>query len=264
MTATTKYSQPATAPDDQTKAVDETVDNTAVSNSPNNKTFAWLFSAFVIVALIAIAWRWQADVRAFLNLISDQETVSAYLQGYGLLGPFVLALAQMLQVLIAFIPGHVFLIAAGYVYGFPLGLLLNITFTVVASQLCFLLARWAGRPVVHKFVKPATVDQWERIANQKGILFFTLSFLLPVFPSDAMNFVGGLSGISPRKFLVANFLGRFPSAVMLTLIGSHGLEMTTLTWAVITAVTVFLFLVGRYAMAKIHAQAQLPPPDTFL
>ncbi|MCA9948224.1 MAG: TVP38/TMEM64 family protein [Anaerolineales bacterium] len=258
MTVTTEYSEPVTTPDKIAETGTAPVENTAVSDSPNNKVFTWLFSAFVIVALIAIAWHWQADIRMFLNLISDQETVSAYLQGFGLLGPFVLALAQMMQVLIAFIPGHVFLIAAGYVYGFPLGLLLNITFTVAASQICYLLARWAGRPVVHKFVKPATVDQWERIANQKGVLFFTLAFLLPVFPSDAMNFVGGLSGISARKFLVANFLGRFPSAVMLTLIGSHGLEMTPTAWVAITAVTVFLFLIGRYAMAKIHAQAQTP------
>ncbi len=229
--------------------------NSAVSAKKASRFGWWLLALVIIVALGAAAWFWRADIQKILRLMSDQETVSAYLQSFGLLGPLVLAIAQMLQVLIAFIPGHVFLIAAGYVYGFPLGLLMNITFTVVASQICFLLARWAGQPVVNRLVDPQTVIQWSKIADQKGILFFTLAFLLPVFPSDAMNFVGGLSGLSSRKFLVASFMGRLPSAIMLTLIGSHGLEFSNTGWAAITAVAVLLFLVGRYVMGNIQKQA---------
>lgn len=260
MTVTTEYSKPVVVINTITETPDST-ENTAVSSFPLKKFFSWLFVSLLLISLGVAAWYWRAEARSFLTLISDQETVSNYIQSFGLLGPFVLAIAQFLQVLIAFIPGHVFLIAGGYVYGFPLGFVLNMTFIVVASQICYLLARWAGRPFVHKLADAETVDHWERVANQKGVLFFTLSFLLPVFPSDAMNFVGGLSGISSRKFLLASFLGRFPSAVMLTLIGSHGLEMTNTTWAAITVFTVSLFLIGRYVMAKIHAQAANLPPQ---
>ena len=143
------------------------------------------------------------------------------------------------------------LITAGYVYGFPLGLFFNITFTVAASQLAYLFARWAGRPLVYRFVDQETIEYWERIANQKGVIFFTISFLLPIFPSDAMNFVAGLSGIDARRFLVANFVGRFPSAVMLTLIGAYGLELSTLMWALIIAAYVLFFVVGHYAVNQI-------------
>jgi uncharacterized membrane protein YdjX (TVP38/TMEM64 family) len=66
-----------------------------------------------------------------------------------------------------------------------------------------------------------------------------------------MNFVAGLSGIDARRFLVANFVGRFPSAVLLTLIGAYGLELTTTMWALIIAAYVLFFVVGHYAVNQI-------------
>jgi uncharacterized membrane protein YdjX (TVP38/TMEM64 family) len=188
--------------------------------------------------------------------ISDQDAFGAYLQSFGVWGPLVLWIAQLLQVFIAFIPGHVVLIAAGYVYGFGLGLLFNISFTVAASQLAYLFARWAGRPLVYRLADRETVDYWERVANQKGVLFFTIAFLLPIFPSDAMNFVAGLSGIDSRRFLVANFLGRLPSAVMLTLIGAYGLEFSNSIWGLIILAFVLLFVGGQLVVGRIRRSVE--------
>lgn len=206
-----------------------------------------------ILVFLVLLWLMRAPVWEMLTLLQNQEAVSAYVQQYGAWGPLVLAIVQLVQVLVAVIPGHVFLVAAGYVYGFIPGLLLNIVCTVGASQVGFALARWAGRPFVHKLVaNEDLLERWYRIGEERGFVFFTISFVLPVFPTDMMNFVAGLSGISGRKFLAANALGRFPSAVMLTLIGSHGLEFSNATWAVIGAIAVTVFLTGRYAVMRIE------------
>ena len=236
----------------------------ANGNGRSNRRLFWsILSLLLFVALTVIIWIWWDEVKELMVFISDQEAFSAYLQSYGIWGPLVLWIAQLLQVFIAFIPGHVVLIAAGYVYGFPLGLLFNITFTVAASQLAYLFARWAGRPLVYRLADRETVDYWERIANQKGVLFFTITFLLPIFPSDAMNFVAGLSGIDSRRFLLANFLGRFPSAVLLTLIGAYGLELNNTMWALIILAYVLFFVLGHYVVNRIkrsvdHADQLLP------
>lgn len=210
----------------------------------------------VLVILIIGLWTWWEPIIELVALLRDQETVSNYVQDFGAWGPLVLAIAQFIQVLFAFIPGHVFLVAAGYVYGFVGGFLLNLASTVLASQACYLLAREAGRPLVTNFVDREVIDRWEDVANEKGFVFFTIAFLLPVFPSDAMNFVAGLSGINARLFLAANFLGRFPSAIVLTLIGSHGLEMPPLAWAGLAIANVILFLVGRYAVNRLQASVR--------
>lgn len=209
----------------------------------------FLTAALMVVWAVTVFWQ---SLTEYAHFLSDQRVVSHFVQSYGLLGPLVLAIAQLTQVMIAFIPGHVFLVAAGYVYGLPLGFLMNITFIVAASQLSFLLAQRYGRPIVNRLAKPEQVDKWQAIAEERGFIFFTIAFVLPVFPTDLMNFVAGLTGMSPRKFLAANFLGRLPSAIVLTLIGSHGLEFPDYAWWVIGALVAVLYVSGRLVMLRIE------------
>lgn len=217
----------------------------------NNTTKRWLLVGSVLV-LAVLTWLLRQSLSTWLAVLSDQEFVSSYVQSYGALAPLVLALLQVLQVIVAFIPGHVFVIAGGYIYGMPWGLLFNIVCVVTASQLGFLLARWAGRPMVHRLAPRETIDKWEAIAEKQGFLFFTIAFVLPVFPTDIMNFVAGLTGISSKKFLAANFLGRFPSVLLLTLIGSHGLELSHTAWVLLALLVTAVYIAGRFAILRIE------------
>ena len=230
-------------------------------NGRSNKRLFWSIVSIILFALLTVAvWYWWDEANLLMTFISDQEAFGEYLRSFGVWGPLVLWIAQLFQVFFAFIPGHVVLIAAAYVYGFPLGLFFNITFTVAASQLAYLFARWAGRPVVYRLADRETVDYWERVANQKGVFFFTIAFLLPIFPSDAMNFVAGLSGITFRRFLLANFLGRLPSAIMLSLIGAYGLKFTNTMWGLILLAFLLLFILGYLAVNHIKKSVENGDP----
>jgi uncharacterized membrane protein YdjX (TVP38/TMEM64 family) len=217
------------------------------TKSPSNRR---IFVSLVIIALFILLslafWYWWDNLKDLIAFVSNQDQFGEYLRSFGVLAPLVLFAAQMIQVFIAFIPGHVVSISGGYVFGFAWGLIMNLSFTVFASQMAYYLARYAGRPIVYKLADRETVDYWERVANQKGTVFFTIAFLLPIFPSDAMNFVGGLSGISAGKFLIANFFGRMPSAIMLTMIGAYGMEFSQLAWGVIILIFVIVFIAGNY------------------
>jgi uncharacterized membrane protein YdjX (TVP38/TMEM64 family) len=71
-----------------------------------------------------------------------------------------------------------------------------------------------------------------------------------------MNFVAGLSGIDSRRFLVANFFGRLPSAVMLTLIGAYGLEFSNSMWGAIILAFVLLFVGGHLVVGRIKRSVE--------
>jgi uncharacterized membrane protein YdjX (TVP38/TMEM64 family) len=213
----------------------------------------WFLASTILLAGFVVAfWLGRQPIEELWDLLSDQDTVSAYLQSFGAWGPLVLAAVQFLQVMIVVIPGHVFLIAAGYVFGFVRGFIMNLAYVVTASQIAFLLARWAGRPLVERLVPEDVLDRWYKIGKERGFVFFTIAFLLPVFPTDMMNFVAGLTGISTTRFLAANFLGRLPSVIMLTLIGSHGLELSPLAWGIMGVVVASLYVGGRYTILKIE------------
>jgi uncharacterized membrane protein YdjX (TVP38/TMEM64 family) len=213
-----------------------------------------IIAAIILLILAILGWRFQQQLLSTFAILSDQDAVSNTIQSFGILGPLVLGISHYLQVIIAFIPGHVFVLAGGYVYGFVPGLMLNMLFVVTASQCAFYLAKVAGRPLVGKFVDPATLDKWQAIADKRGITFFTIAFILPVFPSDAMNFVAGLAGMSGRKFLIANFFGRLPSVTLLTYVGAYGLEFSNTIRAVVVVVVVLVYVIGRYVILQIERQ----------
>jgi hypothetical protein len=54
--------------------------------------------------------------------------------------------------------------------------------------------------------------------------------------------------------LAANFLGRLPGVTLITLIGSHGLELSTQQWFILAGVGVILFIGGRYAANRVQAR----------
>lgn len=202
-------------------------------------------------ALVLVLWLARRPLLELLSLLKDREAVIAYLQAYGAWGPILLTTIIALQVVIATIPGHVFMIAGGYLYGFPTAFLITFVSTVVTSQLAFALARSFGRPIVHRLAPRKLIDRWEETARRQGFVFFLFAFILPIFPSDLMCYIAGLTLISPRRFLAANALGRLPCAALMALIGSHGLELPARAWIPIALVSASMFLVWRYCAAKL-------------
>ena len=137
--------------------------------------------SLALVALLA-AWQWRVELGAFIALLGNREVIVAYLEQYPVWGPAILSLILGAQVFLAILPGHAFMVAGGYVYGFVAGALITQVSTVIASQLAYLLARKAGRPFVNRMAPTEVIDKWNQLAEKQGGLFFFFSFILPVFP----------------------------------------------------------------------------------
>jgi len=215
----------------------------------------------IIIALLALGITYRQPLGELLHIISDQEAVSAYLKSFGALGPLVLFVLLIAQVFVAVIPGHALMVTAGYVYG-GLGLFVVMASTILGSQIAFLIARWYGRDLINKLASPEMMARWNQTAQHQGILFFFFSFVLPIFPSDLMCYVAGLATISPRRFLVANILGRTCCAVFITLIGIYGMHPPIEFW-VIAGLVGLTFCIGwiiykRFNNLSLGKAEQLP------
>ena len=191
------------------------------------------------IALFSLIVWYRQPLMELLNTISDQQAVSAYLQSYGSLGPIVLFVLMVAQVFVAVIPGHALMVTAGYVYG-ATGLGIVILSTILGSQVAFLIARRHGRNLIYKIASPEIMEKWDGTARHQGILFYFFAFVLPIFPSDLMCYVAGLSTISSRRFFIANMLGRTCCAVFITLIGIYGMRPPVGFWfAAILVISTF-------------------------
>jgi len=196
-----------------------------------------LLSAAVLVA----AWLLRRQLILFLGWIGDRQAVTDSIQQFGAWGPAVLFLLMILQTFLAIIPGHALTLAGGYVFGFPISLLIVFSSTVLGSQIAFWIARRLGRPAVYRLASSNTILRWEELASRQGILFFFLTFVLPFFPSDLMCYVAGLGTISSFRFLIANLLGRIVVSTPMTLIGSRSLQMPAAFWVAASLFWTLLF-----------------------
>jgi len=218
----------------------------------NHKSL-WVKVVFILAFFAAIIC-WRVKILEVISMIQDRETVVVFLQQYGIWGPLILFFILVLQVFLAVIPGHAFIVAGGYIYGLFIGIVLTQVSTVMASQLAFLLTRRFGRPLVDRFATSNVIDHWNKLAATQGTLFFFFAFILPIFPNDLMSFIAGLGSISSRKFFVANFFGRLPCAIFVTLIGSHGLELPLYFWVVVVFVILGLCISWKFISPYIEGR----------
>ncbi|ACL20292.1 putative membrane protein YdjX (TVP38/TMEM64 family) [Desulfitobacterium sp. LBE] len=202
--------------------------------------------SFLIIGLIAIViigsllyWGWP-----YLTLLSDPDQVRELIIRSGTWGPLVFMLLQIVQILIAPIPGQVIGVIGGFLFGPLLGLFYTMLGATLGFTLVFLLSRKLGRPFVERFVDKKTMERFDHLTEEKGAWVFFFIFLLPAFPDDLIAFIAGLTTIPIRTLVLISVAGRLPGYAVLTFMG-NGLALENLNPVVVTLVALILiFILG--------------------
>ena len=142
-----------------------------------------------------------------MNVFFNQEALEVFMRGFGFWGPAVFFLLQVIQVIIAPLPGNLLTMVGGILFGLWPGFLLAYTANIIGSLIGFTLARKAGRAVAIKLIGAARFDKWMRIigtesANSRTKILLILVVLFPFLPSDLMCLVVGMTPISYRAFTI--------------------------------------------------------------
>jgi uncharacterized membrane protein YdjX (TVP38/TMEM64 family) len=204
----------------------------------------YLVSLLVLAALIIPLILWWDQIRA---VFMDPQRLAAAIRSAGPWGPLVYLVLYVAQAIVAPIPGQALNFAAGYVFGLIPGILYSWLGLILGTTAALLLARYLGRPLVERLVDPAALDKMDRLAENRGLFFFFLVFLLPGLPDDMACFVAGLTPLSIPALIVASAIGRLPSVVAAVWLGVHVQQMPWQGWLILGGLTVALALVAwRY------------------
>ncbi len=185
--------------------------------------------AFIITSLILLA----IYSKDLIAILSNQELLEKSLASLGHGAWIGFLLVNILQIIIAPIPGTVVGVAGGFLFGFWQGFTLNYIGILVGSMVAFLLAKWLGKPVVDKFVGGKVAKYLEKVATSKGIKGLALVLLLPFLPDDALCFVAGLTPISLKTFFVLVAVFRLPSVAVASMTGSGIVQLPLTVWVII-------------------------------
>lgn len=186
------------------------------------------------------------------RLANDPKELKATLNSYGWKSALVFMLIQLVQVVVAAIPGEFVQIAGGYIYGSFAGTLYSLAGIVAGSIIVFFVSRLLGYPLVRTFVSQKNLDKFEfMMNNEKSDIVMFLLFLIPGLPKDILTYIAGLTPVKPLKFFVIITLGRFPALLASSIIGSN-IEKGNYTLVIILSViALILFVAGLLLKDKI-------------
>lgn len=207
-----------------------------------------LVPALATLAFIALATylAWP-----LLPSLADPIRTRTLVAEAGAWAPLAFIGLQVLQVVVAPIPGQPAVIAAGYLFGPWLGLFYSLVGGTIGTAIVFSLSRGLGRPFVTRFVSEARIERFDRITDRRGPLIFFLIFLLPALPDDVIAFAAGLSSIGLGMLVLVSAVGRLPGYLVLSMTG-HGLTTDDLTPVTVLAVALaVVFAIGLWQHKRI-------------
>jgi uncharacterized membrane protein YdjX (TVP38/TMEM64 family) len=173
-------------------------------------------SRIALALLIGAMAGWASYHRDQINL----TTLDAWLASLGLWAPIgYLMLFAMATV--SFVPGVVFSLAGGALFGPLWGTLWNLTGATLGATLAFLIARY----IAADWVSRRAGGLLKRVidgVDAEGWRFVGFVRLVPLFPFNLSNYALGLTRIPLHHYVIATLVCMVPGAVAYTWLGYAG------------------------------------------
>ena len=182
------------------------------------KLLAGASIAIFVILTLSIAW---FVGRPLIQYIQDPEKFRAWVDSAGHMGRIYFLGIQILQVVVAIIPGEPIEMGAGYAFGAVEGTLLCMAGTIIGSMLVYFFVRRFGVKAVEVFFSREKIQSLKFLQNTRRVYAFTIvAFLLPGTPKDVLCYCAGLTKIRLGHFVLISTLCRIPSVVTSTLGGN--------------------------------------------
>lgn len=154
---------------------------------------------------------WLADARAVRAFVSDHAFVSRL----AMLG------INIVQVLLAFLPGEPVELASGYAFGFWEGTALCLVASGLATSMIYWATRRWGWKLVGLFFDRSLFDRFSWLKSAKRLeLIMLIVFLIPGTPKDFLTYFAGLTNMRFLPVVLIATFGRIPSIVTSTIAAS--------------------------------------------
>lgn len=215
----------------------------------------WFIALLVLVIIaggLALAWVFDG--------VTSIDGIQARIAGLGVWAPVAFVVLYAVAT-VALIPGGIFDLAGGVLFGPFLGAVCNLVGASLGAAGGFLIARylagdWVERragPRVQKVVRSVKADGWRFVAFVR---------VVPIFPYTILNYLLGLTGISFLHYMLATVIFMLPSTIAYTWMGYAGGQAMTGDTASIRYGLGALALIAIVIMApRLYKRLRAPNPD---
>lgn len=241
----------------QHDAQEFTSDVVAVRETPtkkqhiDTKTEVKIALIAVVVTVVILYLAWDLIFNGpIMQLLSNRDQMVNAINSLGIFGPLLYMALQVLQTVVAPIPGQIVGSIGGFLFG-PWGILWTTIGSSIGAYIVFKLARKFGRPLMEKLFKKSVISKFEFILDAKSAPFILFAiFLLPGLPDDLVCYLAGLTNVPIKKLMVLLVLGHLPSIIVTNFFGDGASENLPLVIA-IGALTLIVLGIGVWQRERI-------------
>jgi uncharacterized membrane protein YdjX (TVP38/TMEM64 family) len=194
---------------------------------------------------------WNQGVKLY-NLFHDRQHLKGYIRSFGAYSPPAYILLQIIQVVVAPIPGGAVEWLGGFLFGVKAGFIYSMIGLTLGSWLAFSFARIFEKVAVEKFVSEQTRKKFDYLVKHQGAILSFILFLIPGFPKDALCYILGLTPMHLGIFLIISTIGRIPGTLMACLQGGKAFEHQYKTFLILLGISGLLVLVFYIYHEEIH------------
>jgi uncharacterized membrane protein YdjX (TVP38/TMEM64 family) len=185
-------------------------------------------------------------------LYRDPHQLKKVIKSFGHYAPLGYILLQIIQVVVAPIPGGAIEFLGGYLFGVKAGFVYSMIGLTFGSWLAFSLARIFEKIAVEKFVSEKTRKKFDYLVEHEGVILSFILFLLPGFPKDALCYILGLTPMHLGIFLLISTLGRIPGTLIAILQGAKAFEHQYYTFGILLGGSALVILIFYIYHEEIH------------
>ncbi|MGE5449973.1 MAG: TVP38/TMEM64 family protein [Methanomassiliicoccales archaeon] len=149
------------------------------------------------------------------------ETTINILKSWGNLGPIVAFGLFFVQAVIPVFPYMILAGAAGMVFGTGWGFLIAWQAALWGAVLVFILSkRWGKDWFLGRIYNQYEINL-DQVDNRVWFISILIARIFPVVPTLAINVGSGLAGVPFWTFTLSSALGKIPTAIVYSALGSH-------------------------------------------
>lgn len=174
-------------------------------------SFILFLAATALIALLAIP---------LIMSLGKGHAIEDFVKGYGGAGIIIIFILQILQIIVALIPGEFVEFAAGSLFGWMGGFILCLAGVLAGEFLVFKIVRVWGEDFVLRIAGNKKLEKFKFLQSEKKLRRITfILYFLPGTPKDLLAYIMPLTKISIKDFILISSFARIFSIISSTYAG---------------------------------------------
>lgn len=216
-----------------------------------------IIAAAIILAAIAALCIWLIPLVSSLSDPEAQANFKGFIESLGVWGVLAMLLLQVLQIIVAIIPGEPIEILMGVMYGTFGGLALTLIGIAIGQTAVFFAVKKLGVKFAARFVDTKKFNELSFLntPEKRDSLIFLL-FFIPGTPKDVLTYFVPFTTVPFARFIILSTLARIPSVISSTWAGASISDGNIFKTVLIFAVTGVTGIAGIIINNRITAKKQ--------